>query len=154
MKKDFLDWLLLGRNYSLYLVVLSMEETNIGLDMDGALPPSSPRDSRLIPSKSIGWDIVDEIYVKWIERLTANAQWMILASSETVESEGRQRKQCWIKYIKKFRCMTFSWIGAKLWTTKNCFRDFPLRKLPLNLPVSQRVISRRASLCSVYNNKT
>ncbi len=54
MKKDFLDWLLLGRNYSLYLVVLSMEETNIGLDLDGALPPPSPRDSGLIPGKSIG----------------------------------------------------------------------------------------------------
>jgi hypothetical protein len=40
-KEDGLDWLLLGRNYSLYLVVLSMEETNIGLDMDGG-PPSPP----------------------------------------------------------------------------------------------------------------
>jgi hypothetical protein len=48
MKKDFLDWLLLGRNYLLYLVVLSMEETNIGLDMDGgeAHPPGFPANSQ------------------------------------------------------------------------------------------------------------
>ncbi len=40
-----------------------------------------------------------------LERLTANAEVAtvldsFLASSDTVESEGRQMKQCWIQYIK------------------------------------------------------
>ncbi len=44
--------------------------------------------------------------VKWLERLTANAAvatvlGSIPASSDTMESEGRQIKQCWISYIKK-----------------------------------------------------
>ncbi len=42
-----------------------------------------------------GWDLSD-----WLERLTANAKvatvlGSIPASSDTVESEGRQMKQCW-----------------------------------------------------------
>ncbi len=46
-----------------------------------------------------GWDLVE-----WLERLTANAAvatvlGSIPASSDTVESEGRQMKQCWISYI-------------------------------------------------------
>ena len=41
----------------------------------------------------------------WLERLTASAEvatvlGSILASSDTVEPEGRQIKQCWIQYIK------------------------------------------------------
>jgi hypothetical protein len=46
-----------------------------------------------------GWDLA--------ECLTANAevatvlQGSILASSDTVESEGRQMKQCWIQSIEK-----------------------------------------------------
>ncbi len=43
---------------------------------------------------------------EWLERLTANAEvatvlCSIPASSDTMESEGRQMKQCWIKYRKK-----------------------------------------------------
>ncbi len=45
------------------------------------------------------WDLVE-----WLERLTANAQvatvlGSIPASSDTLESKGRQMKQCWIKYL-------------------------------------------------------
>jgi hypothetical protein len=41
-----------------------------------------------------------------LERLTANAEvatalGSIPASTDTVESEGRQMKQCWIQYIEK-----------------------------------------------------
>ncbi len=48
-----------------------------------------------------GWDLAE-----WLERLTANAVvatvlGSIPASSDTVESEGRQMKQCWISYIKR-----------------------------------------------------
>ncbi len=48
-----------------------------------------------------GWDLNE-----WLERLTANAEvetvlgW-IPASSDTVEYEGRQMKQCWMQYIQK-----------------------------------------------------
>ncbi len=47
------------------------------------------------------WDLA-----KWLERLTANAQvatvlGSIPASVGTVESEGRQMKQCWILYEQK-----------------------------------------------------
>ncbi len=50
---------------------------------------------------SSGWDLAE-----WLERLTANAVvatvlGSIPASSDTVESEGRQMKQCWISYIKE-----------------------------------------------------
>ncbi len=43
---------------------------------------------------------------KWLERLIANAEvptvlGSIPASSDTVESEERQMKQCWIKYIEE-----------------------------------------------------
>ncbi len=43
-----------------------------------------------------GWDVAE-----WLERLSANAEvatvlGSIPASSDTVESEGRQMKQCWI----------------------------------------------------------
>ncbi len=45
---------------------------------------------------------------KWLERLTANApvatvQGSIPASVDTVDSEGRQMKQCWIQYEKKIK---------------------------------------------------
>ncbi len=40
-----------------------------------------------------GWDLAE-----WVERPTANAE---VAVSDRVESEGRQMKQCWIKYWKK-----------------------------------------------------
>jgi hypothetical protein len=49
------------------------------------------------------WDLAE-----WLERLAdgVNAKFQtvmcsIPASSDTVESEGRQMKQCWIKYIRK-----------------------------------------------------
>ncbi len=43
--------------------------------------------------------------LKWLERLTANAEvatvpGSIPAASDTVESKGRQMKQCWIQYIE------------------------------------------------------
>ncbi len=49
---------------------------------------------------SRGWDLA-----KCLERLAVNAKvatvlGSIPASSDTVESEWRQMKQCWIKYIK------------------------------------------------------
>ncbi len=48
-----------------------------------------------------GWDIAERL-----ERLTANAVvatalGLIPASSDTVESEGRQMKQCWTSYIRR-----------------------------------------------------
>ncbi len=51
-------------------------------------------------SRVWGWDLAERL-----ERLTANAKvatvlGSIPASSGTVESEGRQMKQCWIKYLK------------------------------------------------------
>ncbi len=55
---------------------------------------------RMIYLADGGWDLAE-----WLDRLTANAEvatvlGSIPASSDTVESEGRQMKQCWIKYIK------------------------------------------------------
>jgi len=49
----------------------------------------------------MGWDLAE-----WLERLTDNAVVAtvlrsIPASSTTVESEGRQMKQCWTSYIKR-----------------------------------------------------
>jgi hypothetical protein len=43
--------------------------------------------------------VVNEIYTEWLEHLAVNAKvaavlGLILATSDTVESEGRQRKQC------------------------------------------------------------
>ncbi len=45
------------------------------------------------------WDVSE-----WLERLTVNAEvttipGSIPASSDTLEYEGRQMKQCWTKYI-------------------------------------------------------
>ncbi len=50
---------------------------------------------------SCRWDLAE-----WLERLTAYAEVAtvlvsIPASSDTVESEGWQMKQCWIQYIEK-----------------------------------------------------
>ncbi len=48
--------------------------------------------------RSCGRDLAE-----WLKRLTANVATVldsIPASSDTVESEGRQMKQCWIAYIK------------------------------------------------------
>jgi hypothetical protein len=47
-----------------------------------------------------GWDLA-----KWLERLAVNGKvatvlGSIPASSDSVESEGRQMRQCWITYIK------------------------------------------------------
>ncbi len=53
-----------------------------------------------------GWDVAE-----WLEHLTAKTEvaavlGSISASSDTVESEGRQTKQCWIQYIhKKSPCL-------------------------------------------------
>ncbi len=49
---------------------------------------------------------VDRDLAKWLERLTVDAKVAIVlgsipASSDTVESEGRQKKQCWITYITR-----------------------------------------------------
>ncbi len=52
--------------------------------------------------KSTGkWDLAE-----WLERLIANVKVVlgsIPALFDTMESEGRQMKQCWIKYIKKIQ---------------------------------------------------
>jgi hypothetical protein len=55
-----------------------------------------------------GWDLAERL-----ERLTANAEVVtvlgtIPASSDTVESEGRQMKQCWISH---FPCESGYWDG-------------------------------------------
>ncbi len=47
-----------------------------------------------------GW-----VLAEWLERLAVNGKvatvrGSISASSDTAESEGRQMKQCWIKYKK------------------------------------------------------
>ncbi len=42
-----------------------------------------------------GWDVAE-----WFEYLIANAK--VATVADTVESEGRRMKQCWIKYMKKF----------------------------------------------------
>ncbi len=51
---------------------------------------------------------VDEIYLaEWLERLSANAKVATVLgpeSSDTVESEGRQMKQCWTQYIYSTYC--------------------------------------------------
>jgi hypothetical protein len=53
-----------------------------------------------------GWDLADCEWdlAEWLERLTANTVvatvlGSIPASSDTVESEGRQMHQCWISYM-------------------------------------------------------
>jgi hypothetical protein len=54
----------------------------------------------------------------WLERLTANVEVATVLGTDTVESEGRQMKQCLIQYtekknkkFKKFKSMTllFGW---------------------------------------------
>ncbi len=59
-------------------------------------------------SSQSGWDLTESggDLAEWLERLTANAVvatvlGSIPTSSDTVESEGRKMKQCWISYIKK-----------------------------------------------------
>ncbi len=52
------------------------------------------------PALLSGWDLAE-----WLRHLTVNAVVAtvlssIPASSDTVESEGRQMEQCWIQYIK------------------------------------------------------
>ncbi len=63
----------------------------------------------MISSRVGGWDLTE-----WLERLTANAVvatvlGSITASSDTVESEGRQMKQCWISYRKKEKLIKKQW---------------------------------------------
>jgi hypothetical protein len=48
----------------------------------------------------------------WLERVTANAEvatvlGSIPTSSDTVESEGRQMKQCWIQYMERKKIQHF-----------------------------------------------
>jgi hypothetical protein len=63
-------------------------------------PPLSHEHSKN-PLAECGWDLAERL-----ERLTANAKvatvlGSIPASFDTVESKGRQMKQCWIKYTEK-----------------------------------------------------
>ncbi len=49
--------------------------------------------------ENFGWDLAE-----WVKRLVVNAKvtkilGSIPAFSDTVESEGRQMKECWIMYI-------------------------------------------------------
>jgi hypothetical protein len=73
-----------------------------------------------------GWDLAE-----WIERLAVNAKIATVlgstpASSETVESEGRRMKQCWITYMKKttnspfmYICTVFNLVHSQILC---CFR--------------------------------
>ncbi len=62
-----------------------------------------------VTSSSLCWilcQISGWYLAHWLERLTVNAKvatvlGSILASSGTVESEGRQKKQCWINKVQK-----------------------------------------------------
>jgi len=59
---------------------------------------------------------------EWLERLTADAKvatvlGSIPASSDTLESEGRQMKQCWIKYL--YKKVEYSVSISKLWAKNN-----------------------------------
>jgi hypothetical protein len=64
------------------------------------------------------WDLAE-----WLERLTANAKvaTVLIRSHfpafDTVESEGRQMMQCWIKY-KKIQKSPFNKIFKKLFSLK------------------------------------
>ncbi len=58
-----------------------------------------------------GWDLA-ELWMRSSRRLAANAVVATVldstpASSDTVESAGRQMKQCWISYIKKSKKSPF-----------------------------------------------
>ncbi len=49
------------------------------------------------------WTLEERDLAEWLVRLTANAKvvtslGLVRASSDTVESERRQKKQCWIKH--------------------------------------------------------
>ncbi len=61
-----------------------------------------------------GWDLAE-----WFERLIASVEvatvlGSIPASSDSVESEGRQMKKCWLQYIeKKIHTNPLLWIGNK-----------------------------------------
>jgi hypothetical protein len=55
-----------------------------------------------------GWDLAG-----WLERLTANAEGAtvlgsIPASSDAVESKGRQMKQCWIQNVEEKKALCFT----------------------------------------------
>ncbi len=68
---------------------------------DGATALVTVRPTSVAINFHSGWDVAE-----WLERLTANAKvatvlGSIPASSVTVESEGRQMKQCWIQYKEK-----------------------------------------------------
>ncbi len=78
-----------------------------------------------------GWDLAE-----WLERLTANAVVAtvldsISASSDTVESEGRQMKQCWISYIKK--------IPKKFPCIKNSYHVYFCALKQCNLKILQKI---------------
>jgi hypothetical protein len=75
-----------------------------------------------------GWDLA-----QWLERLTANAEvatvlGSIPASSDTVESEGRQMKQCWIQYIEKINPKKSPFFLVKYVERKSCEERFEMFK--------------------------
>jgi hypothetical protein len=70
---------------------------------------------RTMSDVACGWDVAE-----WLECLTASAEvatvmGSIPASSDTVESERRQMKQCWISYIKnRLLKFVFLFFGVQL----------------------------------------
>jgi len=54
------------------------------------------------------WDLAE-----YLERLTCSQYQKSQLSSDTMESEGRQMKKCWIKYRKKLAKMRI-WFSAKI----------------------------------------
>ncbi len=48
-----------------------------------------------------GWDLAEGSERLTVNAVVATVMGSITASSDTVESEGRQKNQCWISYIKK-----------------------------------------------------
>ncbi len=68
--------------------------------------------------KFAGWDVAEYGWDvgELLDRLTFNAEvatvlGSIPASSGTVESEGRQMKQCWIKYIPKIPLLSLLYLS-------------------------------------------
>ncbi len=99
----------------------------------------------------VGWDLA-----KCIESMTANAEVAtilrsISASSDTVESEGQEMKQCWIQYIEKnlkIPLLSLRWLNnavgmhliqvSFLLIGQQCLGHF-FRSRPL-LPIGWRIV--------------
>jgi hypothetical protein len=68
----------------------------------------------------------------------------IPASSDTMESERRQMKQCWIKYIKRksFKCSLMKTESAlKIDLIFLRKQKPPLIAIPVNLPINAKAVT-------------